>query len=322
MPEFTGPFNSAQMTYAIGNIERLLLSGEGSFIEALDELQVSSAMECAVLNSVPAVFRFEQNQDYTYLSLLLQILLPFISAKIPPSFPDSTSSHIIELQNGVLRLVNVILNGCRGGLPGSLQSKELCLVVDVIRHALSDRVSEGKYAQSTFLLLDAALILASQRIEGLPDIRIYSTICSSAIKGTSQADTLRCWMDFVLKGAGASAIEIDQVWLEFLDIQLNCLSEKLSELQKGPSNPLLVQATITFLEQIGQYGLSMLLAANSDKTSSTGQIRSKPRRFESFRNALLVRSSTTSPSSPVGQIPSCLPDPQVEICDEPRIYHV
>lgn len=299
------------MTYAIQNIERILLTSDASFIEALDELQVSRYLESAVLSSAPGVFHFAAGHDYTYVSLLLQILLPFVSARAPSGFTETASLHIGELQSSVLRLVILILGGCRNGnLVNSLQPKDICLMADVVRAALDNRVETGEYGQTTSLLLDLAMFFVSQRIEGLPDIRAYGSICSIALKETLQADVLRSWAEFVLKGASASIGDIDQLWMEFLDPQLKCLSEKLAGLRIGPLNPLLVQATIGAIEQIGLNGLAMIASTGSEKTASMGQVRSKPRRFESFKNALLVRSSTTaSPSSPG----SNTPDPQVQV---------
>lgn len=168
-----------------------------------------------------------------------------------------------------------------------MTSREILPLIEVSRALLRYYVEIGSICK-TPKYLNLLLRVFQLKNEYQIDIKDLASLCSEAFEIVQDANLLKAWIDFCLI---PSEPELTY-WSEFLDIQLQKLTDvfEKEQIQNKTTHGLYDETLVGGIEQLMVYGLA-IVAADRNQI-----VKSKPRKFEAFRNAL-IRTSSNLPQT-------------------------
>lgn len=221
--------------------------------------------------------------DFSYFSFIIQLILPYLCAKAPTDFSLTTRHQIESLQRSVCDLL-VLLISCDSQ---ALKTRELQRTNEALLAVLRNSGESGNFSHNSAYLKLAGLIMGL-RNSSILGWTAFTEICCLGISRANNPASLKSWIDFTLKAAELGDTDL---WAEFIEPQLQSSAEKLSELRctNAFRDTLLSQTVVYGVEQLALVGIALVSNAAEKSVSP----KTKPRRFETFRNALARNTSSS-----------------------------
>lgn len=273
-PEYTKCFNVAQLKYAVDCVNLLVGFGAGPLMDLLDEAPAPRLLELRARQALPQRFEPDGESELSYTSLLLLVLVPFMSTRTSSQFTTSIIAQVENLQTATLKTLLLIASTT------SIQSNELTSLCDATTGVLAAYIESRQIHRTPDYLSLLELLLGKKSDLMLNDL---VPLCCAALEQVDDPATLRSWIGFIVEAIKCGSAS----WTEFVGPQLQTLTRRLYKARLQASDILLYQTIIEAVEEFLMHGIGLTAVEKPPSPTQT-----KTRHF--IRN-VMNRNTSASP---------------------------